>query len=63
MVLLDGRPAISFAHEVRLHGDADGIGLVRLPLEAGYRGGPTDPPTGGPLPAVGFVVWRAGPVQ
>lgn len=55
---------LSFAHAVRLHGDAGNAADLRPPLRAEYVGGPTDPPADadGPLPAVGFVVWRSGPL-
>ena len=65
VVLLRGRPRLSFVHEVRLHGDVAAAGLVRLPLEAAYRGGASNLPdgAGATLTAVGFAVWRAGPVS
>ena len=63
VVLVGGAARLSLAHRVRL-GAAEDLSAIRGPLRAeliaGVAGLP--PAATGPLPAVGFAVWRSGPV-
>ena len=63
VVLVGGVPWLSLAHRVRL-GTAEDLSAGRGPLRAEPIADVTglSPAVTGPLPCVGYAVWRAGPV-
>ena len=63
VVLVGGEARLSLAHRVRL-GAAEDLSAIRGPLTAQPHAGVTGltAAANGPLPAVGFAVWRSGPV-